>query len=184
MNINRSNVALAIAAAIAISTHPAWAGDTEQRSPYAGEQQRALKAVSAQDIADLEAGRGMGLSKVAELNHYPGPKHVLDAAKSLKLADTQIQQVRQLQEGMQHEAQRLGTQILAKEAELDSLFSGHNANEDQVHTLVADIAKLQGELRFVHVNAHLATTRLLTSEQILAYDQLRGYTDSTSHHHH
>ncbi len=27
---------------------------------------------------------------------------------------------------------------------------------------IADIAKLQGELRFIHVNAYLATTRLFT----------------------
>ena len=46
--------------------------------PYAGMQQRALKALSEDQIADLRAGKGMGLALAAELNGYPGPIHVLE----------------------------------------------------------------------------------------------------------
>ena len=42
-------------------------------SPYAGFEQRAVKGLSADEIADLRSGRGMGLALVAELNGYPGP---------------------------------------------------------------------------------------------------------------
>jgi hypothetical protein len=48
------------------------------QSPYAGMQTRSIKALSEQQIADLKAGRGMGLALPAELNGYPGPAHVLD----------------------------------------------------------------------------------------------------------
>ena len=41
--------------------------------PYAGLEQRAVKALSEQQIADLRAGRGMGLALPAELNGYPRP---------------------------------------------------------------------------------------------------------------
>ncbi|HEY0442316.1 MAG TPA: hypothetical protein VGD36_19780, partial [Xanthobacteraceae bacterium] len=46
------------------------AAQTQQ--PYAGLEARPVKALSEQ-IADLRAGRGMGLALAAELNGYPGP---------------------------------------------------------------------------------------------------------------
>ena len=46
--------------------------------PYAGMQARAIKALSAEQIADLKAGRGLSLALAAELNGYPGPRHVLE----------------------------------------------------------------------------------------------------------
>jgi len=48
------------------------------QTPYAGMQMRSIKALSDQQIADLAAGRGMGLALAAELNGYPGPSHVLN----------------------------------------------------------------------------------------------------------
>ena len=46
-------------------------------------QTRSIKALSDQQIADLGAGRGMGLALAAELNGYPGPSHVLELADKL-----------------------------------------------------------------------------------------------------
>lgn len=185
MDINKLSVMVATATAFCAGA--VGASDQKPPSLYAGEQQRVVKALSAQDMADLEAGRGMGLSKVAELNHYPGPNHVLELAKPLKLSEAQIQQARQLQSAMKQDAQRLGKQILAKEAALEALFTDRRADETHTRQLIADIGQLQGELRFVHINAHLATTHFLSNEQIAAYDRLRGYTDdiaSTHSHHH
>ena len=55
------------------------------QSPYVGMQTRSIKALSDQQIADLKAGRGMGLALPAELNGYPGPAHVLELADQLGL---------------------------------------------------------------------------------------------------
>jgi Spy/CpxP family protein refolding chaperone len=169
-------------------TGAASANDSAHASPYAGEQQRVVKALSEQETADLQAGRGMGLSKVAELNHFPGPKHLLELAEPMKLNDSQIQQARQLQAVMTRDAQVLGQQILDKEAALEALFAAGRVDDVQAHALIADIGQLQGQLRFVHVNAHLATARILSSEQIKTYDLLRGYADAADsehfHHHH
>ena len=57
--------------------------------PYAGMQARAIKALSAEQIADLQAGRGMSLALAAELNGYPGPRHVLEFVEQLGLTDQQ-----------------------------------------------------------------------------------------------
>ncbi len=55
-------------------------------APYAGQQTRAIKALSPEDIAGLRAGDGMAMAKAAELNRYPGPRHVLDLAGPLALS--------------------------------------------------------------------------------------------------
>jgi len=46
-------------------------------------QSRSVKALSEQQVADLNEGRGMGMALAAELNGYPGPSHVLELADSL-----------------------------------------------------------------------------------------------------
>ena len=42
------------------------------QTPYAGLQQRTVKALSDEQLSDLNAGRGMGLALAGELNGYPG----------------------------------------------------------------------------------------------------------------
>ncbi len=52
-------------------------------SPYAGMENRRVKALSDQQIVDLKAGRGMSLALAAELNGYPGPLHALELGSVL-----------------------------------------------------------------------------------------------------
>src|SRR5258708_12149628 len=59
------------------------------QTPYAGMQARPIKALSEQQVADLGAGRGMGLALAAELNGYPGPSHLLELADKLNLSTDQ-----------------------------------------------------------------------------------------------
>ena len=52
--------------------------------------------------------------------------------------------------------------------------------------VISEIAGLQGELRFAHLNAHVVMSRVLSSQQIAAYDRLRGYdggSDNAIHPH-
>jgi hypothetical protein len=64
-----------IALAAIIASTAALAQD---HHPYAGMAQRQVKSLADQQIADLRAGRGMGLALPAELNGYPDPAHVLE----------------------------------------------------------------------------------------------------------
>ena len=64
-------------------------GNAYGQSPYAGQESRGIKALSAQEVSDLLAGKGMGLAKAAELNGYPGPMHVLERAAQLQLTPDQ-----------------------------------------------------------------------------------------------
>ena len=91
--MNRQAFYLLAAATLSISGAAAQA-------PYAGMEARPIKALSEQQVADLKAGRGMGLALVAELNGYPGPSHLLELADQLGLSDAERSTVRGLFEAM------------------------------------------------------------------------------------
>jgi len=153
-----------------------------QTSPYTGQQQREIKALSAADIKMYLEGHGMGLAKAAELNHYPGPRHVLDSATALKLSHEQFTRTQQIFDTMHNSAVTLGKRIVEKEKQLDSLYATQKISETQLRTVVGAIAKLQGELRVVHLNAHLEMKKILTPVQTAKYDELRGYGKNTAQH--
>ncbi len=150
----------------------------ETTSRYAGEQGRAIKALSAEDVEGYLSGQGMGLARAAELNHYPGPKHVLALADELGLTDAQRARIERIFEKMQTEAIRLGKRILEKEGRLDALFADREADPGGTRVLAREIGAFRGDLRFVHLEAHLKMKDLLTEEQVQRYDQLRGYNAS------
>ena len=82
MRLGNMRICIAVVAMIALGGI-ASAQHKHDHTPYAGQQQRAVKALSEQQVADLRAGRGMGLALAAELNGYPGPLHVIELADKL-----------------------------------------------------------------------------------------------------
>jgi Spy/CpxP family protein refolding chaperone len=152
-------------------------------SPYAGMERRRVKALSEQQIDDLKAGRGMGLSLPAELNGYPGPAHVLELADALRLSDDQRARAKELFEAMKAETMPIGERILSEETALDHLFAEKHATRAELDAVVSRIASAQGDLRAAHLRYHLAMSELLSPVQITRYVELRGY-DSGGHNQH
>src|SRR5438132_13795259 len=152
-----------------------FSGARAETSPYAGMQNRGLKALSEQQIEDFRGGRGMGMALAAELNSYPGPAHVLDLASALDLTEAQRGRTQALFEEMQKTAMPLGNEVLATETELDQAFAAGRIDDASLHNILADIGRLQGELRYTHLKYHLAMRGVLNPDQIAAYDRLRGY---------
>jgi hypothetical protein len=151
------------------------AGGASAQQPYAGMQSRPIKALSDQQIADLKAGRGMGLALAAELNGYPGPVHLLDLADQLGLSDQQRVEIRQLFESMKAEALPLGEKLLEQEAGLDRQFTNRSLTTEGLSAATAAIGETQAALRNTHLKYHLFTTALLSTLQIQRYGELRGY---------
>jgi Spy/CpxP family protein refolding chaperone len=149
--------------------------------PYAGEQERKIKALSNDDIEGLISGKGMGLAKAAELNGYPGPRHTLDLKDKLSLSKDQLQQSEKLYQSMHKNTVQLGEQIVQEEKKLDDLFIKGDINSQLLKQAVTKIARLRGELRFAHLVAHLKLAKILTAEQISHYKELRGYGDGQAH---
>jgi len=153
---------------------------------YANQPADQVKTLSADEIQGLLNGEGMGMARTAELNHYPGPRHVLDLASQLQLSEVQRTKAQAIYDRMHHEAVRLGMAILYKEEELDNTFKKDKLDSNKLKTLVMGIAQLRGELRLVHLLAHLEMKRVLSRGQIEKYDELRGYGTHgpiDKHHH-
>jgi hypothetical protein len=146
-----------------------------QHNLHSQEGKSEIKTLSKEQINSYLNGEGMGLAKPAELNHYPGPKHVLEFSNELKLTEDQINQTNRLIDEVKINAVSLGYQIIEKEKELDSLFVNNIVEEKTIRSLLLKLAELNGELRFVHINAHIKQEKILEHNQIELYDKLRGY---------
>lgn len=152
-----------------------FVGQLEADSPYAGQQQRRIKALSDDEVSGYLAGRGMGLARAAELNGYPGPRHVLDAAVRLNLSTAQRSQLEAIFAAMQSAAVPLGRDLVDRETELDRAFVTNEITAGELRALTARIGELEGALRAVHLRAHLETRAILTAAQIEEYNRMRGY---------
>ena len=144
-------------------------------APYAGLDMRRIKALSPQQIADLQAGRGMGLALPAELNGYPGPVHVLELTEALGLTVEQRSRSQALTDAMRAETIPIGVRIVGEEAALDGLFAERTITPARLRDATRLIATSQGDLRAAHLRYHLLMAELLTPDQIARYNRLRGY---------
>lgn len=141
---------------------------------HAGPQTEAIKALTEQQLADLRAGRGMGLALAAELNGYPGPSHVLEQAAALDLSPDQRHRTAALFDAMKAEAVPLGEQLIRQEGELDRLFATRTATPEALEAATGAIGATHGALRAVHLRYHLVMLEVLTREQVRRYAELRG----------
>ena len=153
------------------------------QQPYAGFEARSIKALSDQQVADLRAGRGMGLALAAELNGYPGPSHVLELAQPLGLSKVQRAKMEELFAAMKAETIPLGEKLIAQEADLERQFAGKTITETSLTTAMQTIAATQMALRTAHLKYHLVTVEVLAPAQIRQYADLRGYSSGAQPKH-
>lgn len=144
-------------------------------SPYAGQQSSEIKSLSAEDVQSYLSGKGMGLAKAAELNGYPGPSHVLGLSSELALTRKQEDQTKELFKRMEERSSFIGKQIVEEERALNDLFASRTVTPQFLASSMARIGQLQGQLREAHLNAHITQASILTPEQIIRYQALRGY---------
>ena len=154
------------------------------QSPYAGFQSRPIKALSEQQVADLKAGRGMGLALPAEMNGYPGPSHILELSDKLALTSEQKKQVQKLFFEMRTEALPVGAKLIEQEAALDLQFVNRTITVERLKIATAEIGVTQAELRNTHLKYHLETTQILSPDQMRQYAELRGYGSGAGQQHH
>lgn len=135
------------------------------------------------DKAELESGAGAGMAKYAELNSYPGPKHVLELQDSLRLTAEQKRAIELIFDHMKAEAVAKGRLIVRKEEELEALFRSRRATEKEVERKSREIGALRGELRAIHLRAHIKAHAILTAEQIKRYNTIRYGLNQPGHTH-
>jgi hypothetical protein len=155
-------------------------GDHAHQSDYVTMTGREIKALSSQQTEDLLQGKGMGLSLPAELNKTPGPVHLLEMRETLGLDQAQTRQLDNIVQTMRADAIALGQSIVQAEKQLDLQFKQGKASAASVDAQTRKIALLTGQLRAVHLKAHLQASALLSAAQIAEYDTARGYGTSSA----
>lgn len=149
-------------------------------SPYVGQENRTIKALPSEDIKGLKKGSGTpfgGMAKPAELNGYPGPKHVLDADEEnlINLSEEQREKIEELYQEMKTKAIRIGKELLKVEKRLDEEFKNKTITKESLKNRTEKSAILYGKLRSTHLEYHLSVTSILNSSQIKRYNKVRGY---------
>lgn len=152
-----------------------WGQAQATGDEYAAGSTSTIKALSAEQINGYYQGKGMGLAKAAELNGYPGPKHVLELAEKLQLTTGQYIKTKELFVQVQREARELGEQVVNAEQQLNKLFTKRITAVKKMQQLTRQIALLQGRLRAVHLAAHIRQSSVLSEHQRGLYFHLRGY---------
>jgi Spy/CpxP family protein refolding chaperone len=142
---------------------------------YADLVAREIKSLSAEDVSGLKEGKGLGYALAAELNGYPGPRHVLELANKLSLTPDQKQKTEALFSNMKVEAAALGEQLITAERNLDQGFTAQSLDAAKLDGLTQAAAAIDGKLRATHLRYHLAMMDVLTPQQITEYVKARGY---------
>ncbi|WP_455271696.1 hypothetical protein [Rhizobium herbae] len=145
-------------------------------SPYAGQQLREIKSLSAEDIAELEKGGGWGLAKAAELNGMPGPSHVLKMKHELRLTADQEASTQRIFARMRDDAIEEGRKLIAGETALEVGFRERSLNRRSLRERIREIETSRSNLRSIHLAAHLEMMGVLKEDQVKLYNELRGYS--------
>jgi Spy/CpxP family protein refolding chaperone len=126
------------------------------------------------DKDSLLKGLGMGLATIADVNNYPGPKHVINLKAELGLTRDQLKKTEALDKVVSSSAISKGEEIVQAEVELYQLFEAGTVSEKALRSKLEQIGKLRSDLRFIHLQAHLRMKQILTPDQIKQYNEIRG----------
>jgi hypothetical protein len=99
-----------------------------------------------------------------------------------------------LYQNMSNKAKSVGSAIMSLEQNMDEAFANKTMTIENRKLMLDKSADIYGQVRFVHLSAHLDTMQILTTEQIQMYNKMRGYDiinvqhstteDDSSHHRH
>ena len=161
----------------------AFVSAAAQHQPYAGQQDREIKALSPDEVKQYLSGAGMGYGKAAELNRFPGPMHVLELADKLELTPEQRARTKTLMDGHKAEARAIGTKRVESERAIEMLFRSGKLDDAALAKSVREAAVLEGEYRLAHLETHRRMRALLSDEQVARYVHLRGYDGAAAASH-
>ena len=158
----------------ATATDPEEAARAAAHAAEAAREGTGIPALSEAQAASYLDGKATWQASVAELNHYPSPRRVLELAEALELAEGQRRATTKLHEETRREAIRLGGELVALEQRLNRIFAWNQATADNIAKIVLDIGTLRTQFRLTHLVANIRQKPLLTEEQVRRYDELQG----------
>ena len=176
MNTTRALLGLlAWISLFAVTSSSAMAQHTHAASPYAHTQSSEFSTLTPREVRELRNGEGMGLARAAELNRFPGPRHLLELKSELDLSQIQVARIEAIRNKMKTRAVAKGEEILRAERHLAGLFASGRPTVTELNRMTEHLGIMRGQLQAIHLVAHIESARHLTAEQIKDYDRLRGY---------
>ncbi len=160
---------------LAMISMPTQAQHVHESSSYAHSRGAEVTSLTDEEVRALRQGEGMGLARAAELNHFPGPRHLLDLASDLELSDAQVRRIRAIHDRMKSQAVAKGEDIIMAEKHLANLFASGDPTAQQMTQVTEHLGAMRGQLQAIHLLAHIEAARELSAGQIREYDKLRGY---------
>ena len=109
----------------------------------------------------------------------------LELAEQLRLSADQVTKLKALFEAMKAETIPIGAALIEQERTLNDEFAGRTVTPASLESTTQRIGATQAALRAAHLKYHLTTVAILTPEQVVRYNELRGYTGhaAPAHHH-
>jgi len=153
-------------------------------SAYVSLLDTEIRGLDQDTIEGYLTGKGLGQALPAELNGYPGPRHTIDMAEELELTEEQLAQVQALFDDMQTAVIPLGEKYLESVAELELTFREGTITDQYLQSQLEKITAIEAQMRYVHLSTHLATIDILSHDQIMQYNMMRGYGDGMDHEQH
>lgn len=128
-----------------------------------------LAALTPEQVRAIDAGEPFGDDAVAIKAGLPSPSWALEHAEEIGLAPDQVRDITALHDEMVEEAVKIGPRLLELEAELEKQFRTGRVRPGGMKKLVSEIATIEGDLRAIHLEAHLGMRALLTRDQLDAF---------------
>ncbi len=153
----------------------------QEMHEHADHHATEIAGLQEAEVAGLLSGAGMDQALAAELNGYPGPKHVVELADELELSPEQLAGAEKLLQATLERSKALGMKIVDLERAMDEAFAGGAIDQEKLSEMVSEIGQLRAELRLNHLSAHLKMAGVLSEAQRDRYSELRGYTTHESH---
>ncbi|MRH78027.1 hypothetical protein GH984_04845 [Spiribacter sp. C176] len=166
--------------ALMLIAPPSLGSAQHAHSPYSGQENRAIKSLSEDDLAELRRGGGWGLALAAELNGVPGPTHLMELADEIELEDNQQNAINDIYERMRTRAIEAGERFIEAEASLEAAFQSGQLSPERLREHLDTIAQRRSDLRYAHLAAHLETMDVISPNQVKRYNKLRGYDASSA----
>jgi hypothetical protein len=133
-----------------------------------------IRTMTKDEVRGWREGRAMTLARAAEKNHYPAPYFALKMISELALFEDQIAPMRAIFDALHRRAMQLGRQLLEEETKLELYFEDQEKDPPKLEAIVRESARLRGEIRLLHLQADIETRKILSQDQLVKYEALRG----------
>jgi hypothetical protein len=141
---------------------------------------KEIKALSAQEIDDLLKARGMALARAAELTVIRTLARI-EMAVQLGLTPDQYRAIREIKARVDADATPLGSRDRRAGTRIGSSISPRHETKFKLDAIMMTLGSLQARLRSIHLASHLETKALISTHQIVRYNELRGYGGNAGH---